>query len=184
MPVKLAEAAGLESDKRRGNGLGDGEVGRVDLVELAAVTTDLLRLVLQGLVDVGALLVGVGIRHVSHVAVAHGAIDNVRVGRREVLKHGLVNAKVAGNDVLGRVSQPVVDVESGSNLLAGCPTKSLSVRGLTQSCQSHHRQRQGGTRSRHRGPGQCGQLPWESTRYHRSSARWPRRCRSHRRQIQ
>lgn len=109
--MELTQTAGLQRDKRRSNRLGDGEVGRVDLVELAAVATNLLWLMVGQTVHVGAVTRGVGVRRVSHVKVAHGAVQDVRRRRGKLLEDRLVNAEVFGDDVLGGVEEPIVDVE-------------------------------------------------------------------------
>lgn len=119
MPVQLTESTRLERHKCRGNGLADGEVGRVNLVKGATLAANLLGLVLKGAVDEGGVAVGVGVGHVHDIAIAHGSVENVRIGLGHVIKDGLVDAKVLGQDVLGRVGDPVVNVERGSGPSVG-----------------------------------------------------------------
>lgn len=52
MPVQLAKRTGLESHECSRNGLADWEVGRVNATKLAARSTNLLRLMLKGAVDI------------------------------------------------------------------------------------------------------------------------------------
>lgn len=119
MPVQFAQGPWLERDKRSGNGLADGEICRVNLVKGATAAANLLGLVLQGAINKRRVTVGVGLGHVDDVAVADGAVEDVRVGRGDVVKDGLVDAKVLGQDGLGRVADPVVNVE-------GCPVSQVS----------------------------------------------------------
>ena len=115
VPVQLAQTARLERHKRRRNGLADGEVGRVDLVELAAVAANLLGLVLESAVDEGAVAASDGCAgRLGHVARADRRVDDVRVGRGDVVEDGLVDAEVLGEDGLGGVGDPVIDVECGA----------------------------------------------------------------------
>lgn len=113
--MKLAKTARLECNKRSSNGLGDWEVGRVNLVELATLAANLLGLMVQSTPHVCAVLVGVEVGCVDNILVAYGAVDNVRRRGREVLEDGLVHTEVAGENVLRGVSQPVVNVEGCSS---------------------------------------------------------------------
>ena len=119
--MQLTKRTRLERHKCRGNGLADGEIGRVNLVKSATLAANLLGLVLKGAVDEGGVAVGVGVGHVHDVAVADGSVDDIRVGLGHVVKDGLVDAKVLGQDVLGRVGNPVVNVEGGSDQSARIP---------------------------------------------------------------
>jgi len=114
--VKLAQTTGLKGNKGGSNGLGDGEVGRVNLVELATVAANLLGFVVKRAVDVGALalVVDVGVGHIDDVAVADSGVLDVRRGSDDVVEDRLIHAEVLGQDVLGGVSDPVVNVECGS----------------------------------------------------------------------
>lgn len=114
MPVKLAQSTGLECHECSRNGLADREVCGIYLVEFASRSANLLRLMLEGTVDKRSVVVDVYVRlgSVCHFAVADSAVDNVRRRAWNILKHTLINAKVLGEDVFGRMSNPVINVES------------------------------------------------------------------------
>lgn len=112
--MQLPQRTGLESDKGGGDSLADGEVGRVNLAELAAGAGNLLGRVLKGAVDEGGVAVGIGVGEVRDVAVADGAVEDVGRGLGDVVEDGGVDAEVLGEDVLGGVGDPVVDVEGGA----------------------------------------------------------------------
>lgn len=97
VPVQLAEAAGLEPDKRGGDCRGDGEVARVDDPELPSLAGDRLRGVLERVVHVRAVP-DQGALGPCHVARADGRVEDVRVGRGDGVEDGLVEAKVLGED--------------------------------------------------------------------------------------
>jgi hypothetical protein len=107
--MKLTESARLEGHIGGGDGLGDGEVGRVNLPELTTRTTNCLWRVLQRAVDKRRVLGRVW--QVHDVSVGHSTVGNVRVGLGQVVKHRLVDVEVLGEDVLRRVGQPVINVE-------------------------------------------------------------------------
>lgn len=113
--MKLAQSTRLEGDKGRGNSLADGEVGGVDAAELASGASDLLWLMLKGAVDVGGGGIHVLVREINDIAVADGPVDDIRELLWEVVEDGLVNAKVLGENVSGRVGKPVINVEGGAN---------------------------------------------------------------------
>lgn len=109
--MKLSQTTRLQRHKRSGERLAGGEVGRVDLPELAARAADLFRLVLERAVDEGAVALELPRGPVGDILVADLGGEDVggRVG--DVLKDGGVDAKVLGQDVLGGVVDPVVDHE-------------------------------------------------------------------------
>lgn len=77
--MQFPQAAGLQRDICRCDGLGHGEVGRVDLVEGAAVAGHGLRRVLQSMVDPRAIArCGAG-RPTGYVLSANGAIKDGRI---------------------------------------------------------------------------------------------------------
>lgn len=112
VPVQLAQPARLEDDEGGGDGLGDGEVARVDLAELAAAAGHGLGRVLEGVIDVRAVADqrAVGPRH---VAVADGRVEDVRVALGDGVEDRLGDAEVLREDGLGGVHDPVVEVEGG-----------------------------------------------------------------------
>ena len=116
MPVELTQSARLERNKRGGDSLTDGEVGRVDLVKGTARPVNLLGLMLEGAVDKGGVVVNVNVGGgaAGDLLVGLVAVDNVGRGLGHVVKHLFVHAKVLGEDVLGSVRDPVVNVEGGS----------------------------------------------------------------------
>lgn len=69
---------------------------------------------IKSVVDERAVASGVRCLGVSHIAIGDGAVHNVRGRCRDVVKDGLVDAKVLGENTLGGMSEPVVDVEGGS----------------------------------------------------------------------
>lgn len=113
--MKLAQSTRLQSDKGRGNRLADGEVGGVDAAELTSGASDLLWLMLKGAVDVGGGGIHVLIGKVNDIAVADGSVEDVGELLREVVEDRLVNAKVLGENITGRVGKPVIDVEGGAD---------------------------------------------------------------------
>lgn len=111
MPVQLPKSARLERHKRRRNRLGNGKVGRVNLVEAPAVATNLLRRVLQRAVHKRSVALGLLGHGARHVLGRDGGVEDVRVRRGDLVKRRLGHAKVLGQDGLGRVGDPVVEVE-------------------------------------------------------------------------
>lgn len=111
VPVELAQSTGLEGDKGGGNGLADGEVGGVNLVESTAAAGNLLGGVVKSVVRERRVTLALGGINGGR---ADGGIDNVRVLGRDLVKGGGGDAKVLGQDVLGGVGDPVVNVEGGS----------------------------------------------------------------------
>lgn len=174
VPVELAQAAGLESHKGGGNGLAGGEVGRVDLPELAAVAGHRLRGVLEGAVDEGAVAreVVLGARAGDVLGGHVGGVD-VGVLLREFVKDLGVDTKVLGDDVAGGVVQPVDNVEGCSVtmliLVSPCFWGRRQMR-RTRLSRNQPRQRREGTRCGRRDPGRCGRRPWGSTRCRRTRA--------------
>lgn len=53
MPVQLAQTPGLQGDKGRGNGLGDGEVRGINLVKRPAISRNGLGRMLKSAVNIG-----------------------------------------------------------------------------------------------------------------------------------
>jgi hypothetical protein len=115
VPVKLAQSTRLQGDEGRGNSLADGEVGGVDAAELASGASDLLWLMLKGAVDVGGGGIHVLIGKINDIAVADRSVEDVGELLGEVVEDGLVDTKVLGKNVSGRVGKPVIDVEGGAD---------------------------------------------------------------------
>lgn len=112
--MQLSQTTWLKCNESCGQGLAGGEVCRVDLVKRASLTGDRLRLVLEGPVDergvAGERASGSG----SHVLSADGAVEDVRVRLRNVVKDGSIHAKILGQNVSRRVCNPVINIEGGS----------------------------------------------------------------------
>lgn len=111
MPVQLPQAAGLQRHKRGRDGRGDREVGRVNLVEGAAIAGHGLRRVLQGVVHPGAIARGGAGGTVRHVVGANGAVEDGRVGLGDVGEGGRRDVEVFGQNVGRSVANPVIKVE-------------------------------------------------------------------------
>ena len=67
---------------------------------------------LKGVVDEGAVPRKGPSRPVRDVASANSRIDDVRVGRRNVVENRLIHTEVLSKDTLRRVGDPVINVES------------------------------------------------------------------------
>lgn len=115
--MELPQATGLQCHKRGRERGADGEVGRVDLIEGTATAGHGLRLVLQRAVHVRAVARRLASGAALYLLGAHGAVEDVGVRVRDVVEGGLWDAEVLGDDVLGGVRQPVVDVEGGPFML-------------------------------------------------------------------
>ena len=111
VPMQFPEAAGLERNKRGGEGLASGKVGRVNLVELTTFARNGLGLVLKRSVHERRVTGELPSWAIGHVLGAHGAVENVGVRLGDVIKNGGVNTKVFGDNIAGGMSDPVVDVE-------------------------------------------------------------------------
>lgn len=94
--MELSQTTRLEGNVGRGNGLADGEVGRVNLAEFTSASADLLGIVLEGAVDERGVSGGIGVGSIRNIAVGDGAVDNVRAALAKLLKDLLVNTKVLG----------------------------------------------------------------------------------------
>ena len=117
MPVQFSQSARLERDEGSSDGFGAGEVGRVDLVELASASTNLLRLVLEGSVDKGA---SAGSRRSDGARDGLGSnrsVDDVGVFGWNFVEDGFVDAEILGQDRLRSASHPVVKIESRTDLV-------------------------------------------------------------------
>lgn len=112
MPVELPQTAWLQRHHRRGNCLAHREIGRVNLIYLAASSANLLRRMLQRAVDKGSGL-GKCWDIAGDVMLGDGAVDNVWIRCRERIEDRFIDAKVLCEDGAGSVGDPVVDIESG-----------------------------------------------------------------------
>lgn len=115
--MQLPEPAGLQPDEGGGDGCGDGEVGGVDLVEVAASSRHRLALLLERLVDERAAAPHGrrrGAAAARHGLRRHRRVEDVRVRRRHRVEHARVDAEVLGQHVPRRVLHPVVEVERGA----------------------------------------------------------------------
>ena len=86
MPVELPQTLWFKSNKGSSNGLANGKVGRVNLVELSATTWNTLGLVLESAVDEGRISRELAGCSACHLLGADGAIDNIGVGSWELVK--------------------------------------------------------------------------------------------------
>lgn len=114
VPVQLPEPAGLQGDHGRRNGRGDGERLGVDDPQRASVPGHVLERMLLGVVDVR------GVARQQPVASRdflgrECRVENVRVRRGDAAEHVLGDVEVLGKDGLGRVGDPIVDVERGAS---------------------------------------------------------------------
>jgi len=116
VPMKLPQTTRLESDKGRRNSFADREVGRVDLVESAAISRNGFRVMLERLIDKGVVAGGGTLRR--NGAVANGALLDVWVRLGNIVKYGFWDAKVLGEDILGSVREPVVNVEGDTKIIS------------------------------------------------------------------
>lgn len=114
--MKLAESLGFESDKSCSDGLADREVGRVYLVELSASARHRFARVLKGTIDEGRITRELARRIVGYVSGADGAVEDIWVGRGDVLKNRHIEAKIFGENVSGSASNPVVNIEGCAGL--------------------------------------------------------------------
>lgn len=114
VPMELPEAARLKCHKGGRKRLAGGKVGRVDLVELAALARHGLRVMLQGPVNERRISGEHVTRVCGHVFGANGAVENVGVGGGDVVEDGRVKAEVFGYNIARRVCDPVIDVEGGT----------------------------------------------------------------------
>lgn len=87
----------------------------------SAITSNLLGLMVEQVVHEGAVAGRVRSLSISHVALCNCAIDDVRVWRWDVVKNGFVDTEVLGKYALGRVREPIVNVE-------GCSEELVSMR--------------------------------------------------------
>lgn len=146
--MKLAQTTWLERHKGGGNLLCNGKVCRVNLVEGAAAAANLLGRVLQGAVHKRGVALCLWRDGAGDVFGGDGAVENVRACRGDVLEGGLWDAKVFGENVLGRVRDPVVEVERGSawarrvsGRMGAWAEEGTDDDDVTRSCQSQSRQR-------------------------------------------
>jgi|SRR5688572_14210264 hypothetical protein len=99
-------------------------------------------------VDEGAVARSIGGFGISDIALRDRTIHDVRVGGWKVLKDGLVNAKVLGEDTLGSVREPVIDVEGGATKIVSWVIPwELTISEPTRPRQSFHRRTREDTRS-------------------------------------
>lgn len=113
--MKFSQAPRLERDEGRCQCLRNGEVGRIDLVELSTSTWDLLCRMLEGVVDVRCVT-SYGGR--SDSTLAHGTVEDIRIGCRKVGKNAWVNPEVLCNYISRGMRQPVVDHEGGAEFVS------------------------------------------------------------------
>jgi hypothetical protein len=99
MPMQLPQSSGFERNECRSNRLADLEVGRIDLVELAAGTADLLGRMLEGAPNERLVtLEGAGFAGCDF-GLTDGAVLDVGIGAGEAAEDGRVNTEVLGEDV-------------------------------------------------------------------------------------
>lgn len=87
MPVEFAEGAGFEVDYGCGDGLGDGEIGRVDYGDGASAAGNFARLLLREVVDVGGVAFDFAVGRGGLLAVDDAAFEDFG-GVRKVLLGG------------------------------------------------------------------------------------------------
>lgn len=116
MPVQLPQPLRLQRHKRSRDSFRDGERRRIHLPKRAALARHRLGLVLAGEVDVRAVA-GEEVVRAGNVALADVGLQDVRVDGGQVLEDGGVDAEVLGDDVPGRVREPVVDHEGRADLV-------------------------------------------------------------------
>jgi hypothetical protein len=78
MPMQLAQALRLQHYERGGYRCRNRKIGRIDLVKEPSTSWDLLRLVLESMVYIGAISNQRAIP-ASHIGLANGAIDDVGI---------------------------------------------------------------------------------------------------------
>lgn len=114
VPVQFAQAAWLKSHKGSSKSLADREVRGVNLPELASMATNCLWGMLESAIDKRAVTSGDGRGRVRHVERAHGRVDNVGVGRWDVVENRLVDSEILCEDRFGSVGNPIIDIERGA----------------------------------------------------------------------
>lgn len=113
MPVKLTQTLGLQLHDGSSNGLGDGEVLRVDLAQGSAVSGNRLALVLVRVENVRAVALQSTLGGLLQV-LADSAIQNVGELGGDLVENSRVDTKVLGQDITRGVGDPVVHHESSS----------------------------------------------------------------------
>ena len=81
--MKLTEPAGLQLHISGGNGLGDWEVGRINLVEDSAVTGNWFGLMIEGVINVGRVASEFAVRSVDVEIRGRGAVQDVGILGRD-----------------------------------------------------------------------------------------------------
>lgn len=113
--MELTQTLGLKLDDGCCDGLRDREVRGVNLAEGSTMAWDGLRGVLVCVVDVRAVALESTLGRLLEIF-ADSAIQNVWEFGRDIIKYRGIDTKVLGEDVLGSVSNPVIDHEGSSSI--------------------------------------------------------------------
>lgn len=127
MPVKLSKTTGLETNKRGSECLGDGEVGRVNLVKLAASSANLFRLMLKGTIYKRTISAEDTSRSIRYVLLARITREDVGIRCGNIIKYGGIDSKVLGENILWCVTDPVIYHKGRSGLVEICLVKDKKI---------------------------------------------------------
>ena len=113
MPVQLPQCSGLQRHNRGRNRLANREVSGVNDTDRPPPASGLLHSLLARMERIARIARQLAKRMVD-LSITNRRIQDIRIRRRSLLKHTSIHSKALRKDVLGRMCDPVVDIEGGA----------------------------------------------------------------------